>query len=150
MLRMSSRAILLAPFVTIAAIAAFSALRPALPRVATVETTSFETGGRGRMRVDPRVQARCALQDGIDDGIDALAQCLTTGPLAAAQIKVVGLVDPREPARRGTRRGLDRAEQLKSALAKRGVPPEHVIVGSQGDPAASESPSPIVDVRPAD
>jgi hypothetical protein len=142
MLRLSSRAIVFAPLAAIAALTALSYVRSSRPlAIGTTATTGAEVARH--LRVDEKLQQRCATRD----DIGGLTDCLTRGPLATSQIKLVGLVDPRETPRRATEIGLARATQLKSVLVSRGVPADRIIVSSRQDPAAVDDAS-LVEVRP--
>lgn len=144
MLRLSSRAIVFAPLAAMAALTAASHVRTAGPLpISTTRTTAAEVARH--VRIDEKLQQRC----GTRDDIEGLTECLQRGPLATSQIKLVGLVDPRETPRRATEIGLARAMQLRTVLVARGIPSDRIIVSARQDAAATENDS-LVEARPAE
>jgi flagellar motor protein MotB len=64
--------------------------------------------------------------------LNALARCLTDGPLSASKVELVGHSDPMGSRRYNAKLSLRRAEEVARYLAKRGVPDERISVRAAG------------------
>ena len=83
------------------------------------------------------------------DGLNALARCLTDGPLSASKVELVGHSDPMGPKRYNKKLSLRRAEEVARYLSKRGVPDERISVRAAGidDDAPKRRLARRVDIR---
>ena len=72
------------------------------------------------------------------ESLNALAKCLTEGPLSASKIELIGYSDPKGSKKYNTKLSLRRAEQVKRYLAERGVPDSRISVRAAGEAEAPE------------
>ena len=72
--------------------------------------------------------------------MQALAQCMLSGPLAGKTIKLIGHTDPRGTPNYNEKLGLERAERVKHYLIAHGVDTSRVQVESVGEEEASPAP----------
>ena len=78
-----------------------------------------------------------------DDGkevVGDIAECVTDGPLAGAELVVVGSTDPAGTDKYNMELGMSRAESVEKALSKNGVGKTRVTTVSLGEVKASASP----------
>ena len=72
--------------------------------------------------------------------MQALADCMITGPLRGKAIKLIGHTDPRGAPGYNDRLGFERAERVKRYLVTHGVDAGRVEVRSVGEGEASQAP----------
>lgn len=68
--------------------------------------------------------------------LQALARCLTSGPLAGRSIELVGHTDPRGGDEYNRQLGRSRAESVRDFLQGQGVPTDRLVARSMGEQAA--------------
>jgi outer membrane protein OmpA-like peptidoglycan-associated protein len=68
--------------------------------------------------------------------LNALATCLTDGPLSASKIELIGHSDPKGSKRYNTKLSLRRAKEVARYLASRGVPDSRISVRAAGEAEA--------------
>ncbi len=73
--------------------------------------------------------------------LEALAQCLLTGPLATGTIQVIGWADPTGDPERNALLALDRAKTVARHLEARGMNAERMEILSGGDTNAPTDPA---------
>ena len=72
--------------------------------------------------------------DGVNESvITQLAHCLTQGPLAGAQLRLIGHADPRGDEEYNLALGSRRAESVQHSLAKLGVEERRLTATSRGE-----------------
>ena len=64
--------------------------------------------------------------------LDAIAVCLTTGPLRGERLRLVGHADPRGTDAYNTKLGLSRAESVAKYLEHHGIGADRIIVETHG------------------
>jgi outer membrane protein OmpA-like peptidoglycan-associated protein len=67
------------------------------------------------------------------ESLNALAQCLTDGPLSASKIELVGYSDPMGSKKYNAELSLRRAKEVARYLVGRGVPEARIAVRSAGE-----------------
>jgi peptidoglycan-associated lipoprotein len=80
------------------------------------------------------------LSDNGKEVVGDIAECVTDGPLAGAELVVVGSTDPAGTDQYNMELGMSRAESVEKALAKNGVSKTKVTTVSLGEVKASASP----------
>jgi outer membrane protein OmpA-like peptidoglycan-associated protein len=65
--------------------------------------------------------------------LNALAKCLTDGPLSGSKVELIGHSDPMGSKKYNKKLSLRRAEEVARYLAKRGVPDERISVRAAGE-----------------
>jgi peptidoglycan-associated lipoprotein len=79
-------------------------------------------------------------REGDQPTMQALAECMTKGPLLGKAIKLIGHTDPRGTPNYNEKLGLERAERVKRYLVGHGVDAARVQVESLGEDQASAAP----------
>jgi peptidoglycan-associated lipoprotein len=74
-----------------------------------------------------------ALTQGEKNVLEAIAKCLTTGPLKGRSVELVGRADPRGETEYNMTLGAKRARQVHSYLAQLGVPADKMRETSKGE-----------------
>ncbi|AKU96921.1 18K peptidoglycan-associated outer membrane lipoprotein [Labilithrix luteola] len=74
-----------------------------------------------------------ALTQGEKNVLEAIAKCLTTGPLKGRSVELVGRADPRGETEYNMTLGAKRARQVHSFLAQLGVPADKMRETSKGE-----------------
>jgi hypothetical protein len=77
---------------------------------------------------------------GAPKALDAIAACLTTGPLRSERVRLVGHADPRGTDAYNTKLGLSRAESVAKYLESHGIPADRIIVETHGAEHALDLP----------
>jgi peptidoglycan-associated lipoprotein len=100
---------------------------------------------RAQLSIDPRISDACgisaayfdfdssAIRGEIAGVLDAVAECLTTGPLAGRALRLVGHADPRGETTYNFGLGQRRAGNVADYLQQRGVPNERLTTSSRGE-----------------
>lgn len=105
------------------------------------------------VKVDPSIAQACGISEpeayfeynsskvsGAADGVlQKLATCFTTGPLAGKTMGVVGHTDPRGDEEYNMALGGRRADNIKAALVKKGLPDRQMQTTSRGEMEATGS-----------
>jgi peptidoglycan-associated lipoprotein len=72
--------------------------------------------------------------------LDAIAACLTTGPLRGQSVRLVGHADPRGTDAYNAKLGLSRAESVAKYLEHHGIAADRIIVETHGAEHALDIP----------
>ncbi len=113
-----------------------------------------DDGSKGELNISDEIQKACGLSRGAEaffafDSADVrpqaqellqkLSTCFTTGPLAKRQMRLVGHADPRGDEDYNMVLGGKRADSLKTALTKVGMPAGQIENSSRGEMDATGS-----------
>lgn len=124
---------------------------PATQPVATQETTNGNQNKQMAVNVDEDIVKACnlkfnnvqaapkfnydseALTPAEKDVLEAVAKCLTTGPLKGRSVELVGRADPRGETEYNMSLGARRAKSVNSYLSNLGVPGDKMRDTSRGE-----------------
>lgn len=109
--------------------------------------------GQATIEIDPDISSACGISapeayfaynsaklSGEADGVlQKLVTCFTTGPLAGKTMRLVGHTDPRGDEEYNLTLGGRRADNVKAALSKKGLPDGQMQTTSRGEMEATGS-----------
>jgi len=124
---------------------------PTMPEQPAADDDSGDDGSKGNVNISDEIKKACGISDteaffaydsaNVRDQDRAvfkkLADCFATGPLKGRQMRLVGHADPRGSDEYNMVLGSKRAENVKGAIVKEGLPSGQASTTSRGEMEAT-------------